>query len=162
MTDNLPVNTDAANVASMISALPPHSDAVAILGVMVPIVAIVMGLGIGMLVLWLDFRKKREMFQLHHTERMAAIEKGIELPPLPPEFFRDFKRRDRNPITQFRRGMVWLLVGLALMVAMHGTDNRHFWWGLIPVAVGLANLLSYVAERRRLPETHNPEERTHV
>jgi hypothetical protein len=156
MTDNLPVNADAANVASMMSGLPPHSDTVAILGVLVPIVAIVMGLGIGMLVLWLDFRKKREMFQLHHTERMAAIEKGIELPPLPPEFFRDFRRRDRNPSTYFRRGMVWLLVGLALMVAMHGSHEEDFWWGLVPVAVGLANLLSYVVERRRPPETPNP------
>jgi hypothetical protein len=156
MSDNLPVNADAANVASMMSALPPHSDAVAILGVMVPIVAIVMGLGIGMLVLWLDYRKKREMFQLHHTERMAAIEKGIELPPLPPEFFRDFKQRGRNPATQFRRGLVWLLVGIAFMVAMHGTHDQDFWWGLIPAAVGVATLISYMVERRRPPETQNP------
>jgi hypothetical protein len=156
MSDNLPLNTDAANVASMISALPPHTDVVAIMGIMVPIVAIVMGLGVGMLVLWLDYRKKREIFQLHHTERMAAIEKGIELPPLPPEFFRDFKRRDRNPSTQFRRGMVWLLVGIAFMVAMRGTHEQNFWWGLIPVAVGLANLLSYVVDRRRPPEIQNP------
>jgi hypothetical protein len=162
VTDNLPVNTDAANVASMMSAMEPHSDPVAILGVLIPIVAIVMGLSVGMLVLWLDFRKKREMFQLHHAERMAAIEKGIEIPPLPPEFFSDFKRRDRNPNTQFRRGVVWLLVGLALMVAMHGQDDRHFWWGLIPVAVGLANLLSYAVERRRPPETQKLEDRTHV
>jgi len=38
--------------------------------------------------MWLDFRKKRELFQLHHAERMAAIEKGIDLPasndPRPP------------------------------------------------------------------------------
>ncbi|HEY2418628.1 MAG TPA: hypothetical protein VGH84_11965, partial [Steroidobacteraceae bacterium] len=63
MTDNLPVNPDAANVASIVSALPAHTDVVALMGIMVPIVAIVMGLSIGMLVVWLDFRKKREMFQ---------------------------------------------------------------------------------------------------
>jgi len=62
-------------------------DAVAIIGVMIPIVAIVMGLGIGMLKLWLDFRKKRDILQAHHTERMAAIEKGIDLPPLPAQFY---------------------------------------------------------------------------
>jgi hypothetical protein len=62
-------------------------NAVAIIGVLIPIVAIVMGLGIGMLKLSLDYRKKREILQAHHAERMAAIEKGIELPPLPPQFY---------------------------------------------------------------------------
>jgi hypothetical protein len=93
---------------------------------------------------------------------MAAIEKGIEIPPLPPEFFRDFKRRDRNPSVQFRRGLIWLLVGCAFMVAMHGTHDQDFWWGLIPAAVGLANLLSYAVERRRPPENQQPEDRNHV
>ena len=47
-----------------------------------------MGLGVGMLKLYLDYRKKREVIQLHHAERMAAIDKGIELPSLPPNSFR--------------------------------------------------------------------------
>jgi hypothetical protein len=42
-----------------------------------PIVAIV--LGIGMLALWFDCRKKRVFFEWHHKERMAAIEKGMEV-----------------------------------------------------------------------------------
>src|ERR1700735_4277693 len=113
----------------MTSAAMSHADLPAILSMMIPIVAIVFGIGVAMLGMWLDFRKKREMFQLHHAERMAAIEKGIELPPLPPEFFRDFKRRDRPPSSQFRRGLVWLLVGIALMVALHGTHDADFWWG---------------------------------
>ncbi len=153
MSDNLPVNSDATNLASIMSALPPHNDVVAILGVLIPIIAIVMGLGMGMLVLWLDFRKKREMFQLHHAERMAAIDKGIELPPLPPAFFGDFKRRDRGPTFYFRRGIMWLLVGGAMTIAMRSTEHATFGWGLVPVAVGIAYLLTYLVERRRAPRS---------
>ena len=45
-----------------------HLDIVPIVGVFIPIVAIVMGLGIGMLKLYLDYRKKRELIQLHVAE----------------------------------------------------------------------------------------------
>jgi hypothetical protein len=103
----------------------------------------------GMLSLWLDFRKKRELFQLHHAERMAAIEKGIDLPPLPPEFFGDRKRVDYGPTVYFRRGIMCLLIGIAVTVALWGTGERDYWWGLIGVAVGVAYLLSYRVELRR-------------
>ena len=42
-----------------------------VIAVMIPIVAIVMGVGIGMLALFLDYRKKRDMFALHHKERLV-------------------------------------------------------------------------------------------
>jgi hypothetical protein len=111
----------------------------------VPIVAIVMGVGIGMLGMWLDYRKKREIFQLHHSERMAAIEKGVDVPPLPPEFFADYRRRPRTPSDYLRRGLVWLLLGVALTIALF--ESRDFelsWtWGLLPIAVGTAYLIFY-------------------
>src|ERR1700735_3890801 len=98
----------------MTSAAMSHADLPAILSMMIPIVAIVFGIGVAMLGLWFDFRKKREMFQLHHAERMAAIEKGIDVPPLPPEFFRDFKKRNVSPTAYLRRGLMWLLIGIAV------------------------------------------------
>jgi hypothetical protein len=157
MSDNVPSNISPDDLASILHALPQsHTDIPAILGVMVPIIAIVMGLGLGMLVLWLDFRKKREMFQLHHAERMAAIDKGIELPPLPPEFFGDFKRRERGPTFYFRRGILWLLIGGAVTIAMRGEGQMHNWWGLVPVAIGVAYLLSDLVERRRAPGAPPP------
>jgi hypothetical protein len=161
VTDNLPANTDAGDVASMIgSAMPQHTDVAAILGIMVPIVAIVFGISLGMLGLWLDFRKKRELYQLHHAERMAAIDKGIELPPLPPEFFREDKRRgrsERSPIFSLRRGLMWLLIGLAVTAALWGTEEKDFWWGLVPCAVGVAYLISYLVERAQPPQPPQPQ-----
>ena len=136
------------------------NNAVPIIGVMIPIVAIVMGLGIGMLKLWLDFRKKREILQAHHAERMAAIEKGIELPPLPPEFYgveassltadvlnEQLKGRHQG-LRYLRSGLVWLLVGIAISLALyadhdHGGSHAVAWWGGVPIAFGLSKLLFY-------------------
>ena len=47
------------------------------------VLATALGVGIGMLALWIDYRKKRDIFELHHKERMLAIERGMEVPPLP-------------------------------------------------------------------------------
>ena len=129
---------------------------VAIIGALIPIIAIIMGIGIGMLGLYFDFRKKREIYQLHHAERMAAIEKGIELPPLPPEFFQGPRRREPSPSRHRRIGLILLLLGIAMVIAMRGEGGRHgdYLWGLVPVALGLAFLISAwfeSVERRRLP-----------
>jgi len=123
-----------------------------VLAISIPIVAIVMGFGMGMLGLWFDYRKKREIFELHHKERMAAIEKGMEVPPLPPELFRDPRRR-REPADYLRRGLVLLLVGIAIVIALlvtPGAGPQAAFWGLLPAAVGLAQLIFYFVERRRL------------
>jgi hypothetical protein len=114
-------------------------------------VAIVMGVGIGMLSLFLDYRKKREMFALHHKERLAAIEKGMEVPPLPPEFFRE-NRRVRVPGDYLRRGLVLLLVGIAITVALYDTTRHNYLWGLLPTAMGVANLIYYWFESRKTPQ----------
>ena len=91
------------------------------------------------------------MFQLHHAERMAAIEKGIDLPPLPAEFFSSNRSRDRSPTAYLRRGLMWTLIGAGVTVALWGTGEPEFWWGLVPIGVGVAFLLSYLVERNRKP-----------
>jgi hypothetical protein len=116
----------------------------------IPIVAIVMGIGIAMLAVVVDYRKKRDMFALHHKERMAAIEKGMELPPLPPEFFEDGRRR-RNPSDSLRTGLILLFVGVAVTAAMYQSAPDAYLWGVVPGAVGVAFLLYYAIAGRKLP-----------
>jgi multisubunit Na+/H+ antiporter MnhC subunit len=116
-----------------------------ILALTIPITAIVLGIGIGALSLWLDYRRKTALFELHHRERMAAIEKGIEVPPLPPELFTNPRRRSRDPL---KSGLVWTLIGVAVCIAWFMQDKDSWAWGLIPLAIGLANLI-YVFIRRR-------------
>jgi hypothetical protein len=123
------------------------------IAVFIPIVAIVMGIGIGMLSLYLNYRKKRDIYELHHKERMAAIEKGMELPPLPMEFFRDPKDSGRrSPEGRLRSGLVLTLVGAAISFALYNSSNgsHDSWvWGLIPAAVGVANLIVWAVLRNK-------------
>ena len=125
-----------------------------IMSLSIPIIAIVFGIGIGMLSLYLEYRKKRDIFELHHKERMAAIDKGMEIPPLPAEFYQEARRRHR-PGDNLRRGLVLLLVGGAIVVALNSYSSRDALWGLVPAAVGLANLLTYFIEGRR--KTADPD-----
>jgi hypothetical protein len=119
-------------------------DQVTMVEALIPISAIIMGIGIAMLGLWLDYRKKREIYALHHQERMAAIEKGLDVPPLPPELF---QRGGRTSADYLRRGLVLLLLGAAVMMALFLENTRGAWYGLIPAAAGLANLIFYAMQR---------------
>jgi len=121
-------------------------DAIA---VFIPIVAIIMSLSIPIVFAIVDYRRRRDIVEAHHKERMAAIERGMELPPLPESFFRSFNydRRPRHLLT----GMIWTFVGLGLFVALREVAGRDVaWFALIPVGVGLALLIYYFAEGRKL------------
>jgi hypothetical protein len=138
---------------SQIATTVSQSSAEGVLGVMIPIIAIIMGIGIGMLSMWLDYRKKRDIFELHHKERMAAIDKGMEVPPLPPELFQGNKRpHGRLAGDYLRRGLVWTFIGIGIVVAMLMERERGAWYGLIAVGAGLANLLMYAYQSRQPPE----------
>ena len=117
----------------------------------IPIVAIVMGVGIGMLAIWIDYRKKREIFELHHKERLLAIERGMEVPPLPQALLEDSRLPAR--VTEagdyLRRGLLWLLVGIAVSIGLAlNLTLSNAAWGLIPIAVGLAYLIFYATDAR--------------
>jgi hypothetical protein len=168
MIDSLPAATDAMAAADAMTrgiGLSINTDGdpaiVSILGVMIPIIAIVLGIGIGMLSLYLDYRKKREFFELHHKERMAAIEKGIEVPPLAPEFFQDSRRRIRTPSDYLRRGLVLLLVGGAIAFALERSGDHDSVWGLVPAAIGVAYLVFYFLEGRRQNERERVADDSH-
>ena len=128
-----------------------------IIGVFIPIVAIVMGIGIAMLTVFLNYRKRKEMFALYHQERMAAIEKGIELPPLPDAFF-DEDRKPRSPHRGMAVGLIWSFVGLALLVALYFNEQGTVaLFALIPIAVGLAYLIYYFAVGKKEAEVLEAE-----
>jgi Domain of unknown function (DUF6249) len=116
----------------------------------IPITAIVMSLLIPIVYVIVDYRRRRDIVEAHHKERLAAIERGTDVPPLPESFY--------NPMYRLRRprtlltGMVWFFVGIALTVALGkvaGDDVMYF--GLIPTGVGLAFLIYYAIEGRKEP-----------
>lgn len=130
-------------------------DAVA---VFIPIVAIVMSLSIPIVFAIIDYRRRRDIVEAHHKERMAAIERGMELPPLPESFFRSFNydRRPRHLLT----GMIWTFVGVGLFVALREVAGEDVaWFALMPIGVGLALLIYYFVEGRKLANVPSPDAR---
>ena|SRR3984957_9012074 len=128
-----------------------------IVALFIPVVAIVMGVGTGMLSIYLNYRKRKEMFALYHQERMAAIEKGIELPPLAEDFFHENGQPfRRSPHRALLSGLVMLSIGVTLYLALHLTGARSDGGGdaalfaLIPGGIGAAYLIYYFAVGRRL------------
>jgi Domain of unknown function (DUF6249) len=115
--------------------------------VVVPCVAIIGGISYAAYAMYLKVRRQRETLQMYHTERMAAIEKGIELPPLPPEILHDRHDGDgsRGERRRWRRnsGLTLVFVGVAVTVAMwQANGDKSFWWGLVIIAWGLGRVVS--------------------
>jgi hypothetical protein len=114
-----------------------------VIGVFIPIVAIVIGIGIGMLSIWSEHKRKSQLLEQNHRERMHAIEKGIELPPLPANLV----GMSNGPSTEsaaksLRSGIMLLLIGVVLFFAIGVAGGREgALFGLIPAAIGIANLV---------------------
>ncbi len=61
-----------------------ENDAVAVL---IPVIAIVMSLLIPIVYAIVDYRRRRDIVEAHHKERLAAIERGMDIPALPESFY---------------------------------------------------------------------------
>jgi preprotein translocase subunit YajC len=114
-----------------------------IIGVFIPIVAIVMGIGIAMLAIWSEHKRKAQLLEQNHRERMHALEKGIELPAIPTNLVGG----SNGPSTataarSLRSGIMLTLIGVLLYFAIYtagGHEGALF--GLIPAAIGIANFV---------------------
>jgi hypothetical protein len=123
------------------------------LALTIPIAAVVMGLAIPIVAIITEYAKRRKIYELYHKERLAAIDKGVEIPPPPPGLgSAEPRRRPRYLL----RGLVWLFVGLGTLVALSGItrpEEEKVWMlGFIPTGVGLAYLIYYFAEGKKLNE----------
>lgn len=134
---------------------------IAILGVLIPIIAVTLGLGCAIVAVIGNHRRRVHELEFRHRERMAAIEKGMELPPepLPQSSGVDSHYERRTPSAGSRyllRGLVWAGIGCALV--MPGDRFGHDYWsfGWIAVAVGSAYLIYYFVEARHLGSPPGP------
>ncbi len=112
------------------------SDIIDIIGVSIPVVAIVMGIFLAIVGIYFSFRNRRE----EQATIRLAMEKGVELPP--DLFHHQSDRGCRtNPL---RRGITWTAVGIALTLALYVNEGLGTaMWGLIPLAVGVGCLFYY-------------------
>lgn len=115
---------------------------------LVPIISTAIVFSIPIVWIVLNYRKRRRLMELYHTERMAAIERGMELPPLPLDLIDGRSKRRR---TSLLPGLVWFFIGLAVFASGLITgfdDDLPVIGGLIPLGIGLAYLIYYGVEGR--------------
>jgi hypothetical protein len=101
-----------------------------------------MGIGIGMMAIWSDHKRKAQILEQNHRERMHAIEKGIELPPLPASLVGGSTPTAPSAAKSLRIGIMLTLIGILLFIAIvvaGGQEGALF--GLLPACVGVANLV---------------------
>lgn len=102
---------------------------------------------------WLRHQRR----ELVHRERLAALEKGITLPPLEVETRRSAWNVQR---TLLLAGLVWISLGLGIFVTLSVMlafrENAKLeippgiqWLGLAPAAIGISHLIVYFAGKKQ-------------
>ena len=113
------------------------------MGFFLPIILTALGISVAALAITLSYLKRKHIFTLYHQERMAALEKGVDLPPLPEALLTE-DAKIRNPRRLLLRGLVWLFVGLGIIIAVYSSAGKEeALFGLIPAGIGLAHLIYY-------------------
>lgn len=102
---------------------------------------------------WLQHQRRMMM----HRERIAAIEKGVPLPPVEAEVRR--KAFNMRPLLLLM-GLIWLSIGIGAFVlisvvlsyppsdATREIPQGAQYIGIIPAGIGLAHLITYLAGMR--------------
>jgi Domain of unknown function (DUF6249) len=126
-----------------------------VIGVFIPIIAIVFGIGLAMLSTWTEHKRRSQLLEQSHRERMAALEKGQPMPELPAGLVSG-KSEDTNPrnapLRAMRTGLTLLGIGIVLYLALgRVTHDDVALFGLIPAVIGVANLVyaGLLARRER-------------
>lgn len=102
---------------------------------------------------WLQLNRRK---MIHH-ERLAAIEKGVDLPPIEQE-----ATRVRWNVQRFLllAGLVWLSLGVGAFVTLNallahptevteGIPQGMQWIALAPACIGLSHLIVFLIEKQR-------------
>lgn len=127
------------------------------IAIWIPFLAIPLGIGMIITLMVLLHRAKIRELDQRHRERMAAIEKGLD----PGYFGAATESAEARPAglpgadqprRYLLRGLVWLGVGVAFVIAAGPvTGNWAALPGWIAAAVGGAYVVYYMMEGRRSP-----------
>lgn len=143
LIEQLKPSTNAAKGAGQPREKTDHEKRIELIGISIGAVAAPMGIGIGILALWFDYKKRQNLIQACHEERMAALEKGLELPPYPREPFSDSGSDENDtPSTGLRPGLILLGLGIGAWFFLGNL-------ALILVGLGVAYLVYYAVEGRK-------------
>ena len=114
------------------------------LALLIPIIMITLSMTVAVVFIVTTHRRRAQTLEQRHKERMAAIDKGLDLPVEPLKLAQPPSRP-----RYLLQGLIWLGVGLAIVFgARVAIDNEAASFGWIPAAVGLAYLIFYFVEGR--------------
>lgn len=118
-----------------------------VVGVFIPIVAIMFGVGVAIVSIIVSHRQRAMRMELRHKERLAAMDKGLELPAEALDPALDpANTRPRHLL----RGLIWTFFGIGLAAMLyHVAGDDEAWIGGLPLAVGLGYLVFYFVEGRK-------------
>ena len=101
---------------------------------------------------WLTYQRR----VMIHRERLTAIEKGVELPPLEKEISRGNWNVQRILLLA---GLIWISLGIGIFVVLKAVlahpegleDIRQGfqWIGIAPVMIGFSHLIVYLVGRKK-------------
>lgn len=130
-----------------------------VVAIFIPLTAIFMSLLIPIVFSIVDYKRRKDIVEANHKERLAAIERGMDIPPLPESFYLPLKPPRRS--SYLLPGLVWLFVGVGLFIPLAvvvGEGVQFF--ALMPIGVGVALLIYHAVEGKklqsRLLEQHPP------
>ncbi|HTY64833.1 MAG TPA: DUF6249 domain-containing protein [Acidobacteriota bacterium] len=120
------------------------------LAIMIPIVAIVMGIGVAFWAIYWDHRTK----QMKYRERELMIEKGLTPPPLEPE-------KPRATLDEcLQRGVIMIFLGIGLgigyFVLLHSWGPPAWICGVgaaIVELLGIGNIVYYAIAKKSKNES---------
>ena len=120
------------------------------------IVGIVFGAAVSLFGIWTNHRRKELLLKQAHDERMSALEKGVPLPEIPASMLGEGD--SPSAARWMRHGIALTLIGIVLYLALERLVGEELsLFGLIPAAVGVANLLyAAVLWRRQQAAPPNP------
>ena len=114
-------------------------------------IAIVFPVSLAMLNVWVVHRRKQQLLEQWHKERMAAMDKGVPMPDVPAQLLSD---ADTSTARLLRSGISLILIGVIVYIATaRAIDEDLALLGFIPSAVGFANLIYAALLSRRKQAT---------
>jgi hypothetical protein len=113
------------------------------LKLLIPLSGIFFGALMPIVIVWLFLRFRAERNQLVYDTAVKLADKGQSVPP---ELFANINQ----PVSDLRRGIVLVMFGLALCIALYEFD-APWTFGLVPTFMGIGYLIVWEIERQTKP-----------
>jgi hypothetical protein len=118
-------------------------------GIIITAIIIVCGATIAIVAIITEYSRKK----LEHELKMAAIQKGVSIPPTPEKAPSPY----RTPYRTLKAGLVWTAIGIGFFLAFAVTDMepkpKIALFGFIAFFVGIALIIAWAVEKKGLKKT---------